>query len=125
MKFSIRKLTPNTQGLDKESAVRKFILAAMVSVALVGCKDKGSEFVGEWRSGDENLVVSKVDDGYRVVSKLGNEGMSFLNLDVKLTAESDNALVTLQNQGKALELTSDGSLTSYLRNKPKAFVKAN
>lgn len=105
--------------------MRKFILAAMVSVALVGCKDKGSEFVGEWKSGDENLVVSKVDNGYRVVSKLGNEDMSFFNLDVKLTAESDSVLVTLQNQGKALELANDGSLTSYLRNKPKAFTKAN
>lgn len=105
--------------------MRKIVLAAMVSIALLGCKDKGSEFVGEWKAGDENIIVSKVDDGYRAESKLGNEGMSFLNLDVKLTAESDTVLVTLQNQGKALELASDGSLTSYLRNKPKAFTKAN
>lgn len=105
--------------------MRKFALAAMVSIALVGCKDKGSEFVGEWKGGDENIVVSKVDGGYRAVSELENEGMSFLNLDVKLTAESDKMLVTLQNQAKALELASDGSLTSYLRNKPKAFIKAN
>lgn len=104
--------------------MRKIALVAMIVLALVGCKDKGSDFIGEWKNSDENLVVSKVDGGYRAVSKLSNEDMNFFNLDLKLTAESDTVLVMLQNQGKALELTNDGSLTSYLRNKPKAFTKS-
>lgn len=108
--------------------MKKLFLAAMVCVALVGCKDKGNDFVGEWKNNDkisETITVSKVDGGYRAVAKLGNADMSFMDMDVKLVAESDTRLVTADKQAKSLELASDGSVTSFLRNKPKTFTKVN
>lgn len=108
--------------------MKKLFLAAMVSIALVGCKDKGNDFVGEWKNNDkisETITVTKVDGGYRAVAKLGNPDMAFMDMDVKLVAESDKHLVTADKQAKALELAGDGSVTSYLRNKPKSFTKVN
>lgn len=107
--------------------MKKLFLAAMVCMALVGCKDKGNDFVGQWKNDDkisETIVVTKTDDGYRAVSKLGNPDMGFMDMDVKMVAESDKKLVSVAADNY-LELSSNGTITSKLRNKPKTFTRVN
>jgi len=99
--------------------------AALASVALAGGKtDEGAAFVGEWRDkGSETITVSKVNGGYRAVSKLDDPDMSFFDMEVKLVAESDQLLVTADKEAQALELSADGTLTSHMRNKTNTFTK--
>ena len=108
--------------------MKQLLIAAMTCIALVGCKDKGNDFVGKWRNDNkisETITVTKVDGGYRVVAKLGNPDMSLFDMDVKLMAESENRLVTVDKQARALELASDGSVTSFLRSQPKTFTRVD
>ncbi|MGG5276301.1 hypothetical protein [Pseudomonas syringae pv. coryli] len=108
--------------------MKKFFLAAMVCVALVGCKDKGNDFIGQWKNSDnisETITVSKVGDGYRAISKLDNPDMAFMNMDVKMVAESDRKLVNSAQSDNYLELSSDGTITSKLRSKQKTFTRVN
>ncbi|VVN26673.1 hypothetical protein PS623_04571 [Pseudomonas fluorescens] len=108
--------------------MRKVIFAVVACFALAGCKDEGQDFVGQWKNSDkisETVTVIKVDGGYRAVSKLGDVDMSFLDLDVKLVAESSDTLVSADKKSRMLELANDGNLTSYLRNKPKTFTRVN
>jgi len=105
--------------------MKKLTTAAFVCLALVGCKEQGSEFIGQWRSADEAITVEKVGDGYRVTAKLNNPEMPFGTLEEKLDAESDTVLVRHDSHAKALELAPDGSLTSHLRNKARTFTKVD
>lgn len=108
--------------------MKKLFLAAMVCIALVGCKDKGNDFVGQWKNDDkisETITVTKVDGGYRAVSKLGNPDMGFMDMDVKMVAESDSKLVNSAQSDNYLELSSNGTVTSKMRNKPKTFTRVN
>ncbi|NMZ71337.1 hypothetical protein SAMN05216370_0019 [Pseudomonas peli] len=107
--------------------MKKILIAMMACVALAGCKDEGGDFVGVWKTNDkmaETITVTKVDGGYRAISKLGNEDMSFMDMEVKLVAESDTLLIREADKKKGLEL-ADGKVTSHLRNASKTFTKVN
>lgn len=108
--------------------MKKLIATAFVCLALVGCKEDGAKFVGVWKSDGkvpETITVTEANGAYRAISKLGNEGMGFMDFEVSLTAESEKLLVSTEKNTRALELADDGSVTSYLRNKPKQFTKVN
>ncbi|MFG3454513.1 MULTISPECIES: hypothetical protein [Stutzerimonas] len=92
---------------------------------LVGCKEQGSDFVGQWRSADETITVEKAGDGFRVTAELGNPDMPFGSLESMLDAESETLLVRKGSQKKALELSGDGSMISHLRNKARTFSKVD
>ena len=107
--------------------MRKLIFALLTSVALVGCTDKGKEFVGVWKFNDdlpETLTVTKVDDGYRVLSHIDKDENNYMNVEIFVYPESDTLLVSKEKK-RALALGSDGKITSYLRMQPQTFTKAN
>lgn len=105
--------------------MKKLITAALVCFVLVGCKEQGSDFVGQWRSADETITVEKAGDGFRVTAELENPDMPFGSLEENLVAESETLLVRKGSQKKALELSGDGSMISHLRNKPRTFSKVD
>ncbi len=105
--------------------MKKLITAALVCFVLVGCKEQGSDFVGQWRSADETITVEKAGDGFRVTAELDNPDMPFGSLEAMLDAESETLLVRKGSQKKALELSGDGSMISHLRNKARTFSKAD
>lgn len=108
--------------------MKKIIFALLACAVLAGCKkDEGGDFVGVWKNSDklsETLTVTKVNDGYRAVAKIDKDKQGFMDVESVLTAESDKVLTT-QNKQKALELSADGKLTSFLRNKADTFTKVN
>ncbi|TLX54398.1 hypothetical protein DN824_21100 [Stutzerimonas nosocomialis] len=92
---------------------------------LVGCKEQGSDFVGQWQSPDETITVEKAGNGFRVTAELDNPDMPFGSLEEMLVAESETLLVRKGSQKKALELSGDGSMISHLRNKARTFSKVD
>lgn len=107
--------------------MRKLIFALMACAALVGCKDEGGDFVGVWKNSGklpETITVTKASDGYRAVAKIDKDTKGYMDVESALVAESKTVLVTGEKQ-KALELASDGKLTSYLRNQTDTFTKVN
>jgi hypothetical protein len=107
--------------------VKNFLFALVACAALVGCSDKGKDFVGVWKLSDklpETLTVTKVDDGYRVMSHIDKDDHGYMNVEIFVYPESNTLLVSKEKK-RALELGSDGNLTSYLRMKPQTFAKAN
>lgn len=109
--------------------MKKTILALVVCAALVGCKkDEGAAFVGVWKNSDrlsETLTVTKIDGGYRALSQIDKDTKGYMKVETVLVAESDQALVKDGSKKMALELSSDGTVISYLRNKEDTFTKVN
>lgn len=107
--------------------MRKLIFALVACAALAGCKDKGGDFVGVWKSTDatppQTLTVTKAGDGYRALNTLDADTNGYMKVEVATVAESDSIL-TRANKRKALELSGDGKVTSYLRNGAVTFIKA-
>ena len=98
----------------------------MTCAALVGCSDKGKDFVGVWKSSDElpeTLTVNKADDGYRVLSHIDKDENGYMDVEIFVYAESDKLLVS-KSKKRALELSGDGKVISYLRNGTETFTKA-
>lgn len=110
--------------------MKKLLMALAVCASLVGCNsdDKGASFVGVWKNNGKSaqtMTISKVDGGYRVEAKFDDPQWSAMDVEMKLTAESDQFLVTEDGQKRILELGSEGELKSYLYREPKTFAKAN
>jgi major membrane immunogen (membrane-anchored lipoprotein) len=110
-----------------KKALLAFVACAVLSLS--GCgKDEGNSFVGVWKNSDslsETLTITKVDGGYRALSQIDKDTKGFMKVESVLVAESDKMLVKNGNQKRALELSANGTITSYLRNKPDTFTKVN
>jgi hypothetical protein len=105
--------------------LKKLIFALMACAVLVGCSDKGKDFVGVWKSSGmmiQTITVEKASSGYRATAKLDKDTNGYMTVEAVLEPESDKLLVTSDKQ-KALELDSDGKLISYLRNGTTAFTR--
>lgn len=109
--------------------MKKIIFALVACAALAGCnKDEGAAFVGVWKNADklsETLTVTKVDGGYRALSQIDKDTKGYMKVETVLVAESKQVLVKDGTKKRALELASDGTVTSYLRNKEDTFTKVN
>lgn len=106
--------------------MKKFLFAMIACAALAGCKDKGEDFVGEWKAADETITVTKAENGgYRAASNLDNPDFPFAKLEMKLAAESDSLLVSESSKKKAIELNAAGTITSHMRNEAQIFTKVN
>lgn len=106
--------------------MRNLVFALMTCTALVGCSDKGKDFVGVWKYSDklsETLTVTKADDGYRALAHIDKDEHGYMDVEVFLYPESDKLLVTKEKQ-IALQLGDDGKITSHLRNGIETFTKA-
>ncbi|MDT3723013.1 hypothetical protein [Pseudomonas oryzihabitans] len=103
--------------------MKKLLAGVIFCFALIGCKDKGSEFVGKWENKEDSevITVEKVDNGYRAVSKLGDS--DWMNLDLKVIPETDSRLVTENGKDRVLDMNSDGTVTSSMRNKKKILTR--
>lgn len=109
--------------------MKKIIFALVACAALAGCnKDEGAAFVGVWKNSDrlaETLTVTKVGGGYRALSLIDKDTKGYMKVDTVLVSDSKQVLVKDGVKKPALELASDGTVTSYLRNKPDTFTKVN
>lgn len=109
--------------------MKKLFIAALAVVALAGCKEDGSSFVGEWKYNEgrrgETITVTEADGGYRVIAKLDGDEKGYMNVEVVAKAESETLLVREKDGKRALEIADNGKMTSYLRNKAKDFSKVN
>lgn len=106
--------------------MRSLVFALMTCAALVGCSDKGKDFVGVWKYSNklsETLTVTKADDGYRALAHIDKDEHGYMDVKVFLYPESDKLLVTKEKQ-IALELGGDGKITSHLRHGIETFTKA-
>ena len=107
--------------------MKKLFVSLLVCFALVGCKEKGGECVGEWKrdsDGKEVITVTKVDKGYRVVSALAGTG-DYMNMEVVMVSETDNRIVSTDASDVYLDLSDSGSVTSHMRNKAQTFTRVN
>lgn len=109
--------------------MKKLFIAALAIVALAGCKEDGSSFVGQWKNNDEmpeTITVTEADGGYRAVARLDEDEDGYMDVEVILEAESENLLVREKDGKRALEITAAGKMTSYLRNgTDETFTKVN
>lgn len=99
---------------------------ALMCIALVGCGDKGGDFVGTWENNEkpsETITVTKTNNGYRTIAILANNPDHFFNMEVMLVAESDTLLVMHNTKRRALELNKDGTMTSFLREGTKVLTR--
>jgi uncharacterized lipoprotein YajG len=111
--------------------MKKIIFALMACAVLAGCKkDEGAEFIGVWKNSGtlpETLTVSKVDGGYRAVSKIDKDTQGYMTVESVLESSPKEVAKVLVNNSKtkALQMTGDGTLVSYLRNKEATFTRVN
>ena len=110
--------------------MKKFIVAALAVVALAGCKEDGSAFVGQWKYTDgnrsETITVTEADGGYRVIAQLDIDKDGMMKIETALRAESDTLLVRDKDGKRALEIADNGKMASYLRARAKdSFTKVN
>lgn len=110
--------------------MKGLFVAAIAALALVGCKDEGAVFVGEWKGDDavmvETITVTEASDGYRVISHLDEDDQGYMDVEVVLVAESEKLLIDERDGQRGLEISENGTLKSYLRNgTDTVFTKVN